>query len=93
MLDADGILPSYDIIVYVRDSGQPRLEAYMTYTINITTSEHMSSTKPPEKILNVSTFVPVTVGVVLLLFIIVAATVVVCAVWRKKSNKMYGALF
>lgn len=42
VLDADGILPMYDIMVYVRDAGRPRLEAYITYTINILTSGSVS---------------------------------------------------
>ena len=37
-LDTDEVLPSYDITVYVRDAGQPRLEAHITYTINIGSS-------------------------------------------------------
>jgi protocadherin Fat 4 len=36
VLNGDGIFPTYNITVYARDSGQPRLEAYLDYMIHIT---------------------------------------------------------
>lgn len=48
VLDRDVTFPSYNITVYVRDSGQPRLEAYLTYTINITRSGADPETTEPQ---------------------------------------------
>ena len=44
VLTGEDILPSYDVTVYVRDFGQPRLETYITYTFNITRFENQSET-------------------------------------------------
>ena len=76
-LDTDGILPSYDITVYVRDAGQPRLETHITYTINIGNSPE--STELP------TTTVLIVVLVVLLIAITaITITLIVVMIRNKK---------
>ena len=77
-LDTDGILPSYDITVYVRDAGQPRLETHITYTINIGNSPE--STELP------TTTVLIVVLVVLLIAITAITIILIVVMIRNKER-------
>ena len=89
-LDTDGILPSYDITVCVRDSGQPRIEAYITYTINIGSvpkSTEQPAKQQAEQPTSTVFILVLTVAAVGLLLIVIASTVIITLVWMKKSGE------
>ena len=93
-LDTDGILPSYDITVCVRDSGQPRIEAYITYTINIGSipkSTEQPAKQQAEQPTSTVFILVLTVAAVGLLLIVIASTVIITLVWMKKSGRYNSA--